>query len=77
MARPLQGHSASVTFTDGSSRKIDLQPSLQGPIFEEIRAIPGRFRDLRVDPVLGAIVWPNGADIRPDVLFHGRPTVRG
>lgn len=76
-ARPLQGHSVSVIFTDGSNRKIDLHPYLRGPIFEEIRAIPDRFRELRVDPILGTIVWPNGADICPDVLSQGRPTVRG
>jgi hypothetical protein len=27
------------------------------------------FRMLRVDPDLGTIVWPNGADLDPDVLY--------
>jgi hypothetical protein len=29
------------------------------------------FRSVRVDPELGTIVWPNGADIDPDVLYRG------
>ena len=27
------------------------------------------FRAVRVDEELGTIVWPNGADIDPDVLY--------
>jgi len=29
------------------------------------------FRQLRVDQELGTVVWPNGADIDPDVLIEG------
>jgi uncharacterized protein DUF2442 len=28
------------------------------------------FRSVRVDDELGTIVWPNGADICPDVLYE-------
>jgi hypothetical protein len=31
---------------------------------------PDLFRQVAVDPELGTIVWPNGADMDPDVL-HG------
>jgi hypothetical protein len=27
------------------------------------------FRQMRVDPELGAVVWPNGADLDPVVLY--------
>lgn len=27
------------------------------------------FEQVRVDPELGTIVWPNGADLCPDVLY--------
>jgi len=35
-------------------------------------ADPALFRQVQVDRELGTIVWPNGADIDPDVLYHGR-----
>ncbi|MCK6458891.1 MAG: DUF2442 domain-containing protein [Planctomycetes bacterium] len=67
----LAGYAVRLTFTDGTRRDIDLEPYLRGPIFEPLRD-PARFREVAVDPELGTIVWPNGADICPDVLYHGR-----
>ena len=58
-----------VHFTDGSQREINLEPYLQGPIFETIRNDPLLFRMMRVER--GVITWPNGADIDPDVLYLG------
>ncbi len=58
-----------VHFTDGSQREINLEPYLQGPIFEMIRNDPSLFRSMRVER--GTITWPNGADIDPDVLYLG------
>jgi hypothetical protein len=69
---PLEGHRVRLAFSDGSSREIDLGPYLRGPVFEPLRADPDLFRQVRVDDELGTIVWPNGADIDPDVLYHGR-----
>jgi hypothetical protein len=60
-----------VVFTDVTSRDVDLAPYLQGPIFEPIRRQPELFRAVRVE--FGALTWPNGADIDPDVLYHGGP----
>ncbi len=58
-------------FTDDSQREIDLEPYLHGPIFEPIRNNPIVFRSVKVDKRMGTIVWENGADIDPDVLYHG------
>ncbi len=66
---PGEGFTAYVHFTDGSQREINLAPYLQGPIFEPIRNDPLLFRSMRVEG--GTIAWPNGADIDPDVLYHG------
>jgi len=37
-------------------------------VFEPLRD-PAYFAKLRVDPELGTVVWPNGADLDPDVLY--------
>ncbi len=68
----LENHRVRLTFTGGTERVIDLEPYLRGPIFEEIRSDRELFREVRVDKDLGSIVWPNGADIDPDVLYGNR-----
>jgi hypothetical protein len=52
-------------------REIDLEKYLHGPIFYEIRKNPDVFRSIKVDERMGTIFWDNGADIDPDVLYHG------
>ena len=53
-------------------KTVDLSSFLHGPVFDSLKKDPAKFRQVRVDPELGTIVWPNGADVCPDVLFHGR-----
>ena len=54
--------------TDGRMKSVNLEKYLKGPIFEPIRDNPAEFAKVYVDPRAGTIVWPNGADIDPDVL---------
>lgn len=68
-AKPLEGHIVQLTLTDGRVIERDLGPMLCGQVFDEIRNDPGRFRQLR--PEGGTLVWPNGADLCPDVLIWG------
>ena len=68
----LGGHRVRLRLTGGRRRAVDLTPYLRGPIFEAIRRDPAAFGQVRVDPDLGTLVWPNGADICPDVLVSGR-----
>ena len=68
----LDGFRVRLSLSDGTTREVDLGPYLNGPVFEPVRAEPAFFRAVRVDDELGTIVWPNGADIDPDVLIHGR-----
>lgn len=64
------GFVLKLCFQDGIERQVDLENELWGPVFEPLRRAPDLFRQVRVDRELGTIVWPNGADMDPDVL-HG------
>ena len=60
-------HSLVMRFNDGTVRRVDLLPELEGPIFKPLRD-PVYFSRVVLDPVAGTVVWPNGADFAPDFL---------
>ena len=66
----VSGYTVRLTFDDTSTRVVDLEPLLRGPIFEELLRNPELFAGVFVDEELGTIAWPNGADMDADVL-HG------
>ena len=68
--KPIHDFVVFVEFTDGTKREIDLEPYLRGKIFENIRQNPSAFRAMKIDERMSTIVWENGADIDPDVLYH-------
>jgi hypothetical protein len=67
--KPLDGFKVLLEFSNGEQKTVDLAALLHGPIFVPIRRDPKLFRAVRVDEELGTIVWDNGADIDPDVLY--------
>ncbi len=67
--KPLGGYQVHLEFTNGEQKIVDLDPFLRGPIFKPLLENPEVFRSVRVDEELGTIVWDNGADIDPDVLY--------
>lgn len=67
--KPLAGFHLNIVFTDGTERDVDVERYLRGPIFEAVRQNRSMFEAVSVDPQLGTVVWPNGADIDPDVLY--------
>ena len=69
--KPLDGFVVRLSFTDGTQRDVDLKPFLHGPIFEPMQRDRDEFLKVSVDSRAGTIVWPNGADIDPDVLYLG------
>jgi len=67
--KPLGNHLVQLTLTDGRVVERDLGPMFAGPVFDELRNDAARFREVRVEN--GTLVWPNGADLCPDVLIWG------
>lgn len=61
------GHLLRLTFNDGTQKTVDVGPLLWGPIFEPLRDST-RFAEVKLDPICGTIVWPNGADLAPEAL---------
>jgi uncharacterized protein DUF2442 len=61
-------HTLDLTFKDGTRKRVNLLPLLEGPIFEPLRD-PSFFARVLLDPVAGTVVWPNGADIAPETLY--------
>lgn len=69
---PLEEFLVKLTFSDETCKVKDLAPLLDGQIFEALKRDRELFRAVAVDEELGTIVWPNGADICPDVLRWDR-----
>lgn len=69
-ARVLARYVVELTFETDETRVIDLEPLLQGPVFQPLVDDYALFKQLRVDPQAGTIVWPNGADISPGTLYR-------
>ena len=67
-AEALQDYWIRIEFDDGTTRDINLEPYLRGPIFDPIRRDYDLFRNLHIEG--GTVCWPNGADIDPDVLYY-------
>ncbi len=73
--RPIQITSADhprliLRFTDDTQAELDFSPMLQrGGVFGELRD-PAVFSAVRVDEEAQTIVWPNGVDLCPDVLYN-------
>ena len=79
-ATTLGDYRLRLRFEDGVEGVVDLAPHLSfRGIFEPLRD-PAYFALVQVDPELGTIAWPNGADLDPDVLYGcvtGTPAPQG
>jgi hypothetical protein len=57
-----------LVFSDGKEGVVDLTEIIHGPVFKEI-VDAGELLNFIVDPDSGTLVWSNGADIAPEVLW--------
>ena len=74
--KPLERFRLFVRFEDGVEGVIEISDLVpfEG-IFSPLRD-PEQFRQATVNPELGVVCWPNGADLDPDVLYSrltGKP----
>jgi hypothetical protein len=58
-----------LTFSDHRIRDLDFEETLNGGVFEALRD-QTLFGQASIDQLSGALCWPNGIDLDPDVL-HG------
>jgi hypothetical protein len=73
VAKALSDYRLHLRFEDGVEGVVDLGADLSfRGVFAPLRD-PAYFAQVRVDPELGTVAWPNGADLDPDVLY-GRIT---
>ncbi len=79
-ARVVDAYRVELRFSDGVQGVVDLARRILGRegVFRPLED-PQFFRQVRVDPELGTIVWPNEADFCPDLLHRwalGEPVPR-
>ncbi len=67
----LDGYCIELTFSDGVRGVMDLANRIvrRGGIFAPLEDTQF-FRQVAVDNDLGTIVWPNGVDFCPDLLYR-------
>ena len=58
-----------VVFDDGSCQVIDFRPVLKGELYGPLKD-PLVFDQVRIDPEVHTLVWPNGADFDPAILHN-------
>ena len=59
----------SLQFDDGTSQTIDFRPVLEGELYGPLQD-PTLFAQVRIDPEVHTLVWPNGADFDPAILHN-------
>lgn len=65
----LEDYKLNLTFENGISKLVDLQPHLEGEIFKPLKDI-SYFQEVKVNHDIDTIVWSNDADFSPDFLFE-------
>jgi hypothetical protein len=63
----LTPYTLRVRFEDGTEQSINFEAILAGELYGPLRS-PELFRQVRIDPEMHTLVWPNGADFDPATL---------
>ncbi len=69
-AKYLDGYRLAVTFADGKSGVVDLEPRLRRlPLFRRLLDV-NVFQAFRINPDFGVICWGDDLDIAPESLYE-------
>jgi len=72
-AEYLDGFRLRLTFDDGVVKRVDLEPYLEGSVFEPLKDL-AYFKRMTLNRDIDTVVWPNDADFSPDFLYDiGEP----
>jgi Protein of unknown function (DUF2442) len=68
-AQTLKNYHLHLQFEDGVEGIVDLRQLVEfSGVFSPLES-PEYFAQVRVHPELGTVIWDNGADLDPDVLY--------
>ncbi len=62
-----------ISFDDGTEQVVNFEPVLAGELFAPLRNLE-LFNQVKIDPEVHTLVWPNGSDFEPATL-HDWPDV--
>jgi len=62
-------YNVALRFSDGVAGVIDLSDQLWGEMYEPLKD-KALFSQLRIDPEVPVLVWPNGADLAPEFIYE-------
>jgi len=68
--RHVKDFELELRFSDGTAAVLDFQRRIvgRGGVFQPLENVEV-FAKVAVDPEAGTLVWPNGVDFCPDVLY--------
>jgi hypothetical protein len=68
--RHLRDYQLELHFSDGTVAELDFRPRIagRGGVFGPLENVEF-FQQVAVDREAGTLVWPNGVDLCPDVLY--------
>lgn len=60
-------YTLDVRFDDSKTVRINFEPVLHGELYGPLRSLPV-FEQVKIDPEVKTLIWPNGADFNPSTL---------
>ncbi len=65
--KKVSAYTLDIKFDDNSSQVINFRPILEGELYGPLSDL-SMFNQVKIDPEVYTLVWPNGADFDPATL---------